>query len=191
MCHYLVVVCWQYCKGHVWTRKPNVLGIGFAVVLIAFYVDFFYNVIIAWALHFFFASFTSQLPWTSCSNSWNTPQCAEVLVPLLLIQKWHLARTKKERAGENSSPLSLFARVCAHVYSPRVDAKKYNICFATFGRKFSWLPSIVTSSPLLFRWVTSSMAAFTSSTITVEQLTLVSTIVERCFLPRTLVVISI
>lgn len=53
-------------------------GIGFAVVLIAFYVDFFYNVIIAWALHFFFASFTSQLPWISCSNSWNTPQCAEV-----------------------------------------------------------------------------------------------------------------
>lgn len=53
-------------------------GIGFAVVLIAFYVDFFYNVIIAWALHFFFASFTSQLPWTTCSNSWNTPQCAEV-----------------------------------------------------------------------------------------------------------------
>ena len=54
------------------------IGIGFAVVLIAFYVDFFYNVIIAWALHFFFASFTSQLPWTTCSNSWNTPQCAEV-----------------------------------------------------------------------------------------------------------------
>lgn len=56
-----------------------IIGIGFAVVLIAFYVDFFYNVIIAWALHFFFASFTSQLPWTTCSNSWNTPQCAEVL----------------------------------------------------------------------------------------------------------------
>lgn len=55
-------------------------GIGFAVVLIAFYVDFFYNVIIAWALHFFFASFTSQLPWTTCSNSWNTPQCAEVYI---------------------------------------------------------------------------------------------------------------
>ena len=59
-------------------RHGSSVGIGFAVVLIAFYVDFFYNVIIAWALHFFFASFTSQLPWTSCSNSWNTPQCAEV-----------------------------------------------------------------------------------------------------------------
>ena len=52
-----------------------ILGIGYAVVLIAFYVDFFYNVIIAWALYFFFSSFTSDLPWTSCNNTWNTPDC--------------------------------------------------------------------------------------------------------------------
>ena len=54
------------------------VGIGFAVVLIAFYVDFFYNVIIAWSLHFFSASFTGNLPWISCNNPWNTPQCLEV-----------------------------------------------------------------------------------------------------------------
>jgi len=35
----------------------------------AFYTDFFYNVIIAFALHYFFASFTTEhLPWTKCSN---------------------------------------------------------------------------------------------------------------------------
>ena len=50
-------------------------GLGYAVVLIAFYTDFFYNIIIAWALYYFFASFTSDLPWTSCNNSWNTPDC--------------------------------------------------------------------------------------------------------------------
>lgn len=55
-----------------------VLGIGYAVVLIAFYVDFFYNVIIAWSLRFFFASFANQLPWTSCDNEWNTLQCKPV-----------------------------------------------------------------------------------------------------------------
>ena len=43
--------------------------------MIAFYTDFFYNVIIAWALYYFFASFTSELPWMSCNNTWNTPQC--------------------------------------------------------------------------------------------------------------------
>ena len=53
-------------------------GIGYAVVLIAFYVDFYYNVIIAWALRYFFASFTSLLPWTTCDNPWNTPHCRPV-----------------------------------------------------------------------------------------------------------------
>ncbi|XP_070206051.1 sodium-dependent dopamine transporter-like [Littorina saxatilis] len=54
---------------------PLFKGIGWAVVLIAFYTDFFYNVVIAWCLHFFFASFTTDLPWTSCGNEWNTPLC--------------------------------------------------------------------------------------------------------------------
>ncbi|XP_065369688.1 sodium-dependent dopamine transporter isoform X2 [Calliphora vicina] len=59
-----------------WGRLvPLFKGIGYAVVLIAFYVDFYYNVIIAWSLRFFFASFTKTLPWTSCSNYWNTENC--------------------------------------------------------------------------------------------------------------------
>lgn len=59
-----------------WGRLvPLFKGIGYAVVLIAFYVDFYYNVIIAWALRYFFASFTDMLPWTTCNNPWNTPNC--------------------------------------------------------------------------------------------------------------------
>uniref|UniRef100_A0A182QPG6 Transporter n=1 Tax=Anopheles farauti TaxID=69004 RepID=A0A182QPG6_9DIPT len=59
-----------------WGRLvPLFKGIGYAVVLIAFYVDFYYNVIIAWSLRFFFASFTDSLPWTHCSNVWNTVEC--------------------------------------------------------------------------------------------------------------------
>ncbi|XP_050094668.1 sodium-dependent dopamine transporter [Anopheles aquasalis] len=59
-----------------WGRLvPLFKGIGYAVVLIAFYVDFYYNVIIAWSLRFFFASFTDSLPWTHCSNAWNTAEC--------------------------------------------------------------------------------------------------------------------
>ncbi|XP_011313206.1 sodium-dependent noradrenaline transporter-like [Fopius arisanus] len=56
--------------------------IGYAVVLIAFYVDFYYNVIIAWALRYFFASFTNMLPWTTCGNMWNTPLCREFNINL-------------------------------------------------------------------------------------------------------------
>ncbi|BES96093.1 transporter [Nesidiocoris tenuis] len=62
------ITCW----GRI---VPLFKGIGYAVVLIAFYVDFYYNVIIAWALRFFFASFTDFLPWTTCDNPWNTPKC--------------------------------------------------------------------------------------------------------------------
>ncbi|XP_015177672.1 PREDICTED: sodium-dependent noradrenaline transporter [Polistes dominula] len=61
-----------------WGRLvPLLKGIGYAVVLIAFYVDFYYNVIIAWALRYFFASFSGMLPWTTCNNPWNTPLCRE------------------------------------------------------------------------------------------------------------------
>lgn len=52
-------------------------GIGWAVVLIAFYTDFFYNVVIAWSIHFLFSSFTSELPWATCGHEWNTEYCYE------------------------------------------------------------------------------------------------------------------
>ncbi|KAK6638197.1 hypothetical protein RUM44_008625 [Polyplax serrata] len=68
-------------KGSItcWGRLvPLLKGIGYAVALIAFYVDFYYNVIIAWALRFFIASFTNFLPWTTCDNPWNTPNCREL-----------------------------------------------------------------------------------------------------------------
>nr|AEA02131.1 dopamine transport protein [Polyrhachis vicina] len=59
-----------------WGRLvPLLKGIGYAVVLIAFYVDFYYNVVIAWAFRYFFACFTTMLPWTTCDNPWNTPHC--------------------------------------------------------------------------------------------------------------------
>ncbi|KAK8720072.1 hypothetical protein OTU49_013597, partial [Cherax quadricarinatus] len=62
-----------------WGRLvPLFKGVGYQVVCIAFYVDFFYNVILAWSLRFFFASFTTDLPWTNCNNEWNTPNCREI-----------------------------------------------------------------------------------------------------------------
>nr|XP_042900478.1 sodium-dependent dopamine transporter-like isoform X2 [Parasteatoda tepidariorum] len=65
------ITCW----GRI---VPLLKGVGYAVVLISFYVDFYYNVIIAWSLYFFIASFSSVLPWTTCDNPWNTPLCREL-----------------------------------------------------------------------------------------------------------------
>ncbi|NP_001161527.1 dopamine transporter-like protein [Saccoglossus kowalevskii] len=68
---------------------PLFKGIGWAVVMIAFYVDFYYNVIISWAFYYFFASFTTVLPWSHCDNEFNTELCflptegPEYFVPLM------------------------------------------------------------------------------------------------------------
>uniref|UniRef100_A0A7M4F1L8 Transporter n=1 Tax=Crocodylus porosus TaxID=8502 RepID=A0A7M4F1L8_CROPO len=60
----------------IWKRIcPIFKGIGFAICIIGLYVSFYYNTIIAWALYYFYSSFTSSLPWTSCDNPWNTPNC--------------------------------------------------------------------------------------------------------------------
>ncbi|XP_040613671.1 sodium-dependent dopamine transporter isoform X2 [Mesocricetus auratus] len=64
----------------VWKICPVLKGVGFTVILISFYVGFFYNVIIAWALHYFFSSFTMDLPWIHCNNTWNSPNCSDARV---------------------------------------------------------------------------------------------------------------
>ncbi|GAB6026269.1 hypothetical protein CHUAL_012477 [Chamberlinius hualienensis] len=84
-----------------WGRLvPMLKGIGYAVVLIAFYVDFYYNVIIAWSLHYFFASFTTILPWTTCNNSWNTENCVE------MDQRWGLTSANTSNDDDILSDLT-------------------------------------------------------------------------------------
>ncbi|KAL5238239.1 hypothetical protein ACI65C_005649 [Semiaphis heraclei] len=59
---------------------PLFKGVGFCAVLVAFYVSFYYNVIIGWSLYFLAMSTTSssgQLPWVHCNNTWNTDTCVE------------------------------------------------------------------------------------------------------------------
>lgn len=50
---------------------------GYTVILIALYVGFYYNVIIAWSLYYLFSSMTSELPWLRCDNYWNSPNCTD------------------------------------------------------------------------------------------------------------------
>ncbi|KAJ8391430.1 hypothetical protein AAFF_G00089040 [Aldrovandia affinis] len=54
---------------------PIFKGIGFSICIIALYISFYYNTIMAWALYYLLYSFYPPLPWTSCHNSWNTPSC--------------------------------------------------------------------------------------------------------------------
>lgn len=58
---------------------PIFKGIGFAICIIALYIAFYYNTIMAWALYYLLSSFRPTLPWTTCSNSWNTVNCLRYL----------------------------------------------------------------------------------------------------------------
>ncbi|CAH8680904.1 unnamed protein product [Schistosoma rodhaini] len=62
-----VIAAWNIC--------PLFQGIGYACTVINFFLNCYYTVIMAWAFHYIFSSFTSQLPWTRCDQSWNTPAC--------------------------------------------------------------------------------------------------------------------
>uniref|UniRef100_A0AAY4F0D6 Transporter n=1 Tax=Denticeps clupeoides TaxID=299321 RepID=A0AAY4F0D6_9TELE len=61
----------------VWKICPMFKGVGYTVILIALYVGFYYNVIIAWSLYYLFSSFTRELPWQNCGNKWNSENCTD------------------------------------------------------------------------------------------------------------------
>nr|CAB3266321.1 sodium- and chloride-dependent taurine transporter [Phallusia mammillata] len=54
---------------------PIMKGLGFAVNIINYHLNVYYAVILAWSLRYFFASMSSELPWATCGNSWNTNKC--------------------------------------------------------------------------------------------------------------------
>ncbi|RUS80653.1 hypothetical protein EGW08_011603 [Elysia chlorotica] len=45
------------------------------MVMVSAMTGLYYNMILAWALHYMFASFTSDLPFASCDNYWNSNNC--------------------------------------------------------------------------------------------------------------------
>uniref|UniRef100_UPI00398EB495 sodium- and chloride-dependent creatine transporter 1-like isoform X3 n=1 Tax=Pristiophorus japonicus TaxID=55135 RepID=UPI00398EB495 len=68
--------------GNVW-RFPylcykNGGGLGFASMVIVFFCNTYYIMVLAWGLYYLIHSFTNNLPWATCGNSWNTPECTEV-----------------------------------------------------------------------------------------------------------------
>ncbi|XP_061608544.1 sodium-dependent dopamine transporter isoform X3 [Phyllopteryx taeniolatus] len=56
---------------------PLLKGVGIASAAISFIMCTYYNVVITWALYYLFSSFQDPLPWESCNNTWNTPNCTD------------------------------------------------------------------------------------------------------------------
>lgn len=63
-----------------WNIVPCFKGIGWASLVIVFWLNVYYIVILAWNLFYLVQSFNSVLPWTKCGNQWNTECCTEVFV---------------------------------------------------------------------------------------------------------------
>uniref|UniRef100_A0A3B3X6S5 Transporter n=1 Tax=Poecilia mexicana TaxID=48701 RepID=A0A3B3X6S5_9TELE len=64
------ITCWRhFC--------PLFEGIGYATQVVIAYAAVSYIVIQAWAFFYLFSSFSADLPWASCGNSWNTESCVE------------------------------------------------------------------------------------------------------------------
>lgn len=61
-----------------WKFAPVFTGIGAGMVIVSALVAIYYNMIIAWAIYYLFASFTTDLPWAYCGN-WSSPLCAHNL----------------------------------------------------------------------------------------------------------------
>ncbi|CAF1212929.1 unnamed protein product [Rotaria magnacalcarata] len=78
-CMYMELAIGQYHRlGYItiWEKVcPPLKGIGYAMLIINFYILSYYNTIIAWSVHYFFASFRAAVPWAYCQNSWNTINC--------------------------------------------------------------------------------------------------------------------
>nr|XP_061802878.1 sodium- and chloride-dependent creatine transporter 1-like [Nerophis lumbriciformis] len=58
-----------------WNIAPLFQGLGLASMVIVFFCNTYYIMVLVWGLYFLYHSFTTTLPWATCGNSWNTPKC--------------------------------------------------------------------------------------------------------------------
>jgi len=61
----------------IWKISPIFKGVGYCMLMISFLVCIYYNVIIAYALHYLYNSFSSTLPWATCDGSYFTEFCRD------------------------------------------------------------------------------------------------------------------
>lgn len=57
---------------HLFKKISLSTGLGYGSQVVVLYTGVYYIIILAWTFLYLFSSFSSELPWASCHNSWNT-----------------------------------------------------------------------------------------------------------------------
>lgn len=69
-------------------------GLGYGTQVIVTLLNFYYIIVLAWGIFYLSFSFSWDLPWSSCNNTWNTGNTTKLLecflleciFPLLIVQ---------------------------------------------------------------------------------------------------------
>ncbi|XP_067408492.1 sodium- and chloride-dependent creatine transporter 1 [Emydura macquarii macquarii] len=75
---FLEISLGQFMKAgsiNVWNVAPLFKGLGLASMVIVFYCNTYYIMVLAWGCYYLASSFASPLPWAACGHAWNTPAC--------------------------------------------------------------------------------------------------------------------
>ena len=56
----------------------------------------YYNMVLAWSFYYMFASFTSELPWGTCTNTWNGPCESNSATVMFIYSRPLLSRSPKD-----------------------------------------------------------------------------------------------
>ncbi|XP_053706097.1 sodium- and chloride-dependent creatine transporter 1 isoform X2 [Synchiropus splendidus] len=78
---FLEIALGQFMKAgsiNVWNIAPLFKGLGYASMVIVFFCNTYYIMVLAWGLYYLVMSFNTVLPWSTCDNEWNTPSCLEI-----------------------------------------------------------------------------------------------------------------
>ncbi|XP_028305265.1 sodium- and chloride-dependent GABA transporter 2-like isoform X2 [Gouania willdenowi] len=57
--------------------SPLFEGLGYGTQVIITLLNLYYIIVLAWGIFYLYYSFSWDLPWSSCNNTWNTENCLE------------------------------------------------------------------------------------------------------------------
>ncbi|XP_060936566.1 sodium- and chloride-dependent GABA transporter 2-like [Limanda limanda] len=64
------ITCWR-------KISPLFEGLGYGTQVIVTLLNFYYIIVLAWGIFYLYYSFSWDLAWSSCNNTWNTENCME------------------------------------------------------------------------------------------------------------------